>query len=73
MAQLALGQTLVSTVSTCARMVKICPTGENSGCGKHLILQFYPMCKKILLHKVKIYSCGEKITISVLPMGNITY
>ena len=47
MARLARGQTSVSMVETGARRVKIHPAGENSGRGKHLILQFNPMCKKI--------------------------
>ena len=68
MARLAQDQTLVIMVKIGACRVKIYPAGENSGHGKNLI-----PCVKNSLQRIKIHSRGEKITISMLPMGNITY
>ena len=39
---------------------------------KNFILQFIPIGKNIRF-KVKILSSGEKITVFMLPTGNITY
>ena len=68
-AQLAWGQTSVITVKIGDHRVKICPADESSCVSCNLIL-----CVELNKVKGKKNSLPwEKIVISMLPTGNITY